>query len=180
MYPFLRLVRVLLSGRAAAKGSLLDESSVAFRVMPTDLDTSVHLNNGRYLTMMDLARFDLIMRAGLFREMWKRKWIPVVHSSTIRYMRSIEAWERYEIRSQVVGWDEQGVFIVQRFVKKDETVAAVAVMKGVFRCKGRTVSPDEIAEVAGYHDAPPTLPEWVAEWQTALGDLRGPRNVTVA
>ena len=30
------------------------------RVWPNDLDTNAHMNNGRYLTLMDLGRFDLM------------------------------------------------------------------------------------------------------------------------
>ena len=57
---FLRALRVPRIG-------LLDESAVGFRVLPGDLDVNVHLNNGRYLALMDLGRFDLLIRGGLLR-----------------------------------------------------------------------------------------------------------------
>ena len=43
----------------------LDESVLKFRVWPTDLDVNFHMNNGRYLTIMDLGRVDLMLRTGL-------------------------------------------------------------------------------------------------------------------
>jgi acyl-CoA thioesterase FadM len=42
---------------------LLGESVVRFRVWPGDLDFNLHMNNGRYLTLMGLGRLDLMARA---------------------------------------------------------------------------------------------------------------------
>ena len=42
-----------------------DVSVLGLRVLPNDLDLSLHMNNGRYLTVMDLGRLDLILRSGL-------------------------------------------------------------------------------------------------------------------
>ena len=60
-----------------------------FMVLPHDIDLNIHLNNGRFLTFMDLGRLDFIMRAGLARVFLKMKWNPVVASATVRYRKSI-------------------------------------------------------------------------------------------
>ena len=44
-----------------------DVSRLTFRVWPHDLDTSLHMNNGRYWTLMDLGRTDIMIRSGLWR-----------------------------------------------------------------------------------------------------------------
>ena len=48
-------------------------SSLAFRVSPGDIDVNRHMNNGRYLTIMDLGRIDVLIRTGLWREMNRQK-----------------------------------------------------------------------------------------------------------
>ena len=42
-------------------------SYLTLRVCPGDLDTSLHMNNGRYWTLMDLGRTDLMLRSGFWR-----------------------------------------------------------------------------------------------------------------
>jgi acyl-CoA thioesterase FadM len=172
MYPLLRLARVLATTRSRGPIDALGESVLAFRVGIGDMDTSLHLNNGRYLTLMDLGRFDLMGRAGMLRELFRRRWIPVVASSTIRHVRPLDAFARFELRTRIVGWDEQGFFLEQRFVQ-DGKVAAIGAIKGVFREGRRTVAPHEILTIAGHADMPaPPLPEWLTMWQQGMDALR--------
>lgn len=42
----------------------LDTSVLKMRTWPGDLDINFHMNNGRYLTLMDLGRFNLTIRSG--------------------------------------------------------------------------------------------------------------------
>ena len=65
MNLFLRLIRVLLTIRSRGQLAPFEDSVLTFRVWPGDLDLNVHMNNGRYLTVMDLGRLDLMARTGL-------------------------------------------------------------------------------------------------------------------
>jgi len=50
-------------------GPRLDPHEVGrltFRVLPTDLDVLGHMNNGVYLSIMDLGRMDLLQRSGVW------------------------------------------------------------------------------------------------------------------
>lgn len=53
---------VRLRGRL---GAPFEVSRLPFRAWAHDLDTSLHMNNGRYWTLMDLGRTDLMLRMGL-------------------------------------------------------------------------------------------------------------------
>lgn len=67
---------LLLIIRARVRGALnppQDVSKVWFRVWPHDLDPSIHMNNGRYLALMDLGRLDLLIRSGLWRALLKNR-----------------------------------------------------------------------------------------------------------
>ena len=53
----------LQSRRRARRGERLDTWDVGrirLRVLPTDLDVLGHMNNGVYLSIFDLGRFDLL------------------------------------------------------------------------------------------------------------------------
>ena len=59
-------------------------SELTFRVWPTDLDVFRHVNNGRYLSFMDLGRTDLIVRSGLWRAMRAHGWTPIASTILMR------------------------------------------------------------------------------------------------
>ena len=64
-----------------------------FRVLPTDRDVLMHVNNGVYLSMMDVARVDLMYRAGLMGKLATRRWYPVVVAESIQFRRSLELFQ---------------------------------------------------------------------------------------
>lgn len=163
VFPYVRLARVMLAARSRPRVSVLDDSVVSFRVLPGDLDQNRHLNNGRYLTMMDLGRFELLSRAGLVGDLMKRRWYPVVTSATIRYRRSLDAWQKYDLRTRLLGWDDDGFYLEQRF-ERDGSVLAVGVIKGLFLGPNGKLPSREVAALLAPGVASPPLPEWVTLW----------------
>lgn len=163
MFPFLRLARVFATAPARPKVEPLGESVVSFRVLPGDLDQNRHLNNGRYLTMMDLGRFDLIARMGLTAELVKRRWYPVVRAATIRYRRPIDAFQRYQLRTRIVGWDDDGFYIEQRF-ERGGSVYALGLIKGTFLGPKGKLAPKELVDLVAPGTPAPSLPAWVQKW----------------
>lgn len=144
---------------------------VRLRVLPNDLDINLHMTNGRYLMLMDLGRFDLIVRMGLLREIVRRRWRPIVGSLTIRFRRSLNPFQSYELRTRLVCWDEKWFFIEQQFERGSE-IAATAVVKGLFRDSGGNVPPQEVVNLTGDSIASPPMPEAVAEWQASEAMMR--------
>ena len=95
-----------------ARRGLLDESIVRFRVWPNDLDTNFHMNNGRYLTLMDLGRLDLLLRNGAIRHVMAQKWYPVLASCLIRFRRPLNLFQRFEIRTRIVAARNSGTAVL--------------------------------------------------------------------
>ena len=83
MNLLVRLVWLLLSHRLRGPISIWDQAVTPMRVLPNDLDLLWHMNNGRYLSLMDQGRVDLMVRAGLWAELNMRGWFPVVVAQTI-------------------------------------------------------------------------------------------------
>ena len=79
-----------------------EESVLDMHVWPTDLDTNFHMNNGRYLTIMDLGRLDMILRSGLLKMAMKQKAVPILSSATIRYRLSLDPFQPYKLVSKII------------------------------------------------------------------------------
>jgi acyl-CoA thioesterase FadM len=166
MILLFRILLAVMTSPFRRRLALFDRSVVRFRVLPNDVDVNFHMNNGRYLTMMDLGRFDLIARNGIFRALLRRRWFPVVGSATIRFIRSLGPLVRYELHTEMVGWDEKWFYLRQRFVYRGE-VMAVGIIKGLFQKKGQKIAPADVVAAAGYPVTSPPLPQEVIEWQRA-------------
>ncbi len=166
MNLILRLIRVLLAALRRPKLDMLAESEVAFRVWPNDLDFNWHMNNGRYLTIMDLGRFDLMARSGMTKIMRERRWMPVVASQTITFLRSLKPWQRYVLRTRVLGWDEKFFYLQQNFHADGKPVAR-AVVKAAFVGGKRRVTVQESLQAAGITRGSPKLPADVKAWALA-------------
>lgn len=166
MNVLFRFVTIFLRSMRRLKLGLFDESRLKLRVLPNDFDPYLHLNNGRYLSMMDLGRFDFVIRNGLGRIMWTRKWFPVVGSSMIRYRRPIGALRSYDLYTRLAGWDEKWIYISHRFERNGELMAA-AIIRGVFRGREGMISPVRIIGEAGHEVEPVRMPQWIRTWQEA-------------
>ncbi|MGH9562494.1 MAG: acyl-CoA thioesterase, partial [Terracidiphilus sp.] len=110
------MIRVLLTARYRAAVRPLEETSLAFTVWPTDVDVLIHMNNGRYLTLMDLGRADAVARSGIRKAMKSRDWYTVVASEAIRFKESLPLFERFELRTRIVGWDDRSFYVRQQFL----------------------------------------------------------------
>jgi len=143
---------------------ILGPARTRFRVWPSDLDVLRHVNNGVYLSMMDLGRMDLMSRAGVAGRLARRGWYPVVVAQSIRYRRSLRLFDRFVIETRVLGWDEKAFLIEQRFERGREIVAHALVRARFLSTTGETVSPAEVLAVADHVPPMPVIPEHAARW----------------
>ncbi|HWG89490.1 MAG TPA: thioesterase family protein [Candidatus Thermoplasmatota archaeon] len=171
--PIGRFLKVLALGPRRPRMSPLEESVLTFRVWPGDLDENRHMNNGRYLTLMDLGRTDLIVRTGILKAMLQRKWMALLAGATMRYRRPLNLLDRFTLHTRLVAWDDRWFYLEQRFVKRGET-AAIGWVRAAFRGPQGLVPTAELLAIVGHTDASPPLPEGLQHWllvQDALGEL---------
>ena len=174
MNLFYRLIGVLLGVlRSTRRLGPHDASVLEFRVWPNDLDLNRHMNNGRYLTVMDLGRIDLIGRMGLIATVREQRWFPVLGSAVIRYHRPLGFLDRYTLTTRIVGWDEKWFYVSQDFTRDGKPVAT-AYAKGLVRAPGRSVPTGEVLAAAGFSEPSPALPDAVRRWLDADAMLASP------
>jgi len=180
MNMHLRLVKVLTAGflRKKFNTSTRTPSTMKMRVWPMDLDFNLHKNNGRYLSCMDLGRFDLAFRLGLHIPLLKEKWMPLVGSSTIRYKKSLGPFQRFELITNIAGWDEKWIFMQQEF-RVGDVVYARGCTKVLFRGKTGNVPSKALMEYTNIDEQSPQLPQWIQDWHhadQALGKTLNPNQ----
>ncbi|MCU1440360.1 MAG: thioesterase [Rhodoglobus sp.] len=161
---FFRTVLHLLLSRRASRLDIHDVGRMRLRVLPTDLDVLGHLNNGVYLSIMDLGRMDLLIRSGAWARFRAKGFYPVMANETITFRKSLQPWQAYWLESRIVGYDAKAVYVEQRFVVDGE-VYANAMTRGRFLKKsGGTVSVAELADLVGIDISTMPPPAWVARW----------------
>jgi acyl-CoA thioesterase FadM len=160
----LRTLLMMITSRRKAPKDFREVGRVTMRVMPNDLDLLGHVNNGIYLSLMDLGRMDLMIRSGKWQQLGKVGWYPVAASVTVTYRRSLRLWQRYILETKVVGFDDRAMYVEQRFVRDNE-VYVVAIMRARFlKRSGGTVTVSELGELAGIDPASMPIPGWIAAW----------------
>lgn len=167
MSLFIRVWLILLKALTRTRlRHTTDESVVTLRVWPNDLDLAGHMNNGRYATIMDLGRLDLLVRRGLLRPFIRNRWRPLVAGSVIRFHKSLGPFVRYELHTRLLYWDDKWFFFEQRFQRGAELYSR-ALVRTIVRSRAGTVRPADLLAVVGADPVPPPPPPAV----TALMEL---------
>jgi acyl-CoA thioesterase FadM len=174
---FFRTLLVWLRSNWGPRNRVHDVGRLTLRVLPTDLDVNNHVNNGVYFSLMDLGRFDLLHRSGLWAKMMKMRFYPVVASETITFRKSLAPWQRYTLESKIVGYDDKAVYLEQRFVVDGELYAQGFIRGRFLKKSGGTVSMAELAELVGVDLSEVKLPAWLSEW---ADDVAMPSTRTAA
>jgi acyl-CoA thioesterase FadM len=172
LYVLGRLCSLLLRSLTAPRQAPDALIITRLRVWPQDLDLNLHLNNGRYLTLMDLGRYDLVLKAGLFPLMRRERWFAVLAGGGIKFRRSLGPFQAFDLTTQIIHWDEKWFYILHEFVR-DGDVYARALVKGLFRGPEGNVPVQRLIAALGLTSAAPsTVPELVRHWSPFEKELR--------
>jgi acyl-CoA thioesterase FadM len=161
-----RVISVLWGALWGPKRSPLERSVLTFRVLPNDLDPNWHMNNGRYLTIMDLGRLDMTIHSGLMRAVIRNRWMPVLGGATIRYQRPLQPFQCYTLTTRIIGWDEKWIYMEQQF-DSNEKRAATALVKALVRGRDRSIPTAEVMREVGVDQPSPPFPDHLRAWIAA-------------
>ncbi|TIW21059.1 MAG: thioesterase [Mesorhizobium sp.] len=159
MYVWGRLARMVATASSRGPYVVGEQSRLAFRCLPTDIDFNSHLNNARYMMLADLGRIDVFLRVGLVALARKNGWAPMIGGLQVTYVREIRLWRRFEVVSSIETWEGTSVIGRHRFVLDNgETAALILTTGGVYDRRGRRFL--EIGEVVAAlgHSAQPRPP----------------------
>lgn len=152
-------------------------SDLTFTVLPNDLDTNLHMNNGRYWSIADLGRTDLLLRSGLWRAVWSKGWMPLLSGGIIRFRRELAPFQRFHLQTRVVYWNSQNIVIEHRFMENSQgrpVPAAIALVRGGLydRRNKRFIDCADIFRFAGYDGPSPDMTPEVAAFMAAEDEVK--------
>jgi acyl-CoA thioesterase FadM len=134
-------------------------------VLPSDMDLQLHMNNSKYLREMDFGRIHHFVSTNFYRSLVSFGGDLVVGATMIRYRRSLRLWQRFSLRTRILCWDDNALYVEQRFLcAMDGFVCAIALLKMVTKgvavgevlerlCVGNTNSPVFPPEVESWAEA---------------------------
>ncbi len=174
MNLWLRLLLTCVIGWRRSRVHVTGLCSTPFIVMPSDLDALGHVNNGKYFSLMDVARVDHAIRSRYVSVFRRRAWWPVVVASTIQFHRALLPFHRFAIETQLIGWDETTFFVRHRVVRNDarRTLIAEAIVRAVIRSSAGTIATRDVANALGMVVPPEPMPIWITRWAGSLDQLR--------
>lgn len=164
MYPYIRLFRVLLQSKFKAKMDFhsQDCDTIKMRVWPQDIDPYLELNNGRYVTLLDLGRFAFGARVDIYRFLKKNKWALTITGTYNEYRHRLRIFQSFELKTHIVGYDENWFYFFQRLERNGKTHMA-SIVKFSFTSRKGIVKPKEVIEASGGEYNPNNLPTWITE-----------------
>ncbi len=174
MNLYLRLIWLLLSYRFQSRLAFTDALARPMRVMPGDLDINGHVNNGRYLTLVDLAIVELFLRSGVLIKAWRQGWRPMIGASMITYRRGLKPFAHYTLRFHLQSWDERWNYFRFEFMHAGK-IAAAGFAKGAMVGRKGWIENAEGDRVLGIERGAvghsPALQCWIAAEQAVGAEL---------
>lgn len=163
----LRFIKVLIQSWWAGRSAHLFQPSVIhLRVWPNDLDLNVHVNNGRYLSLMDLGRMDFMLRSGAMRLWFGHGWQPLVGLSMARHFKPLNVFQSFTLHTRLLGWDAKWIYFEQRF-EREGKLYCLGVVKGLMADSQGPVPTAVLLKELNFRGASPKLPAYVHSWLEA-------------
>ena len=166
MNLYFRLLITVLKALRAPRVTPGDTVELALRVLPTDLDLNGHMNNGRYLTLVDLGLVTVFIRSGFARLCLAKGWRPMGGGSVVYFRRGLTVFQRFTLHFAIVGWDEFWSYARFEFVRAGE-LCATGFMKGAAAGRGGLVPNADIYPLLGFDQPSPAFPDDLQAWIAA-------------
>jgi len=167
MNLYLRLLWTLLRGVRQPTIEPGDWIERRLRVLPNDLDLNGHMNNGRYLTVLDLMLVEYFVRSGFARVMLRAGWRPMSGGAFITYRKALLPWQPYRLRFTLAGADASWNYMRFEFLRDDGLLCAAGYLKGAAVGKQGLVPNRQSYALMGRAFVQQALPEAVHHWLAA-------------
>ncbi|MGO1542987.1 MAG: acyl-CoA thioesterase [Gulosibacter sp.] len=163
------ILALFVRSRRLPRLDLTAVSRMRYRVLPTDVDLLMHMNNGRYLSYMDLGRVDLTERTGLSRALTSHGIHAVVASNTMSYRKSLNLFQAFTLESRLIGTDERAFYIEQRFVVNGEIYARGVVRGRLIQKDAGALKTTDLKAVTGHDwtawEVDPEIAQWAEQFR---------------
>ncbi len=170
MNLYLRLLWTILRSLFKPPIKVGDTIEAQLRVLPNDIDINGHMNNGRYLTVVDLLLIEYFVRCGFAGIMLKRGWRPMLGGAIIHFRRGLKPFKQYTLRFRLVCWDERWNYLAFEFIREGQICASGLTKGAVIGAKGFVGNASAYATLGVSGDSPAETAA-VSSWRAADAQL---------
>ena len=163
MNLYLRLLWTLLRSWRLPPLTIEHTLKRTMRVLPNDLDINGHMNNGRYLTTIDLLLLEYSVRIGFARVLMRKRWRPMAGGSIISYRRALQPFQSYTIHFKLEACDAAWNYMRFEFHSGGKICAAGYVKGAAVSNAGLVPTATSYAELGAVRLARP-IPDAVPHW----------------
>ncbi len=163
MYPYFRAILMMLAARSMPAMGPYDTHISHHRAWPWDTDLFGELNNGRILTLFELARWQAVIRLGFFKPFLKHKMAFPVAGVSVRYRRRIPVFQKYRIQTRWIGYDDKFTYAEQSMWQGDTCMNQLLLRAAIKDRKG-AIPPVEGFKLLGIEIEHRDLPQWAQNW----------------
>jgi len=164
MNLYFRLLRMLFSSLWKPRADPSEEVVSCFRVWPHDLDVFGHMNNGRYLQIMDVARVDWMRQTRILDSIVEHRCGALLGGVVARFCRSLHLFEPYCVHTLLVAWESRWAFLQHRFTTPSGELIAVGYTRAALRNHRGWVPPQEILGRVRPGILPADPPDLLKRW----------------
>ncbi|KAB2834441.1 MAG: thioesterase, partial [Caedimonadaceae bacterium] len=125
-------------------------------------------------SMSDLARIDGLIRSGLGKFLVKHRYGTVLGSSYIRFRRSLKVFQKVELKTRFVGYEEKWFYMEHRFESEDNLIAC-GIVKATFIKSGKSVRTEDVLKEFMKDEEYKkfaTVPSYIQDWIQMEADLK--------
>ncbi len=172
-----RLLITLFFALLKPRRKKLEETEIAFRVLPTDCHLPYFrlMCAGRYFDFMDLARVDQVTQWGLLRTLYLEGLSMVVAGQYLKYLRPLKVFQRFNVKTRILFWDDRFVYIEHRF-EQAGVLKTVGIVQGCLLGRKGIANPREILSRHLEEVPPPPMPPEVRDWHQLTDRASGKRR----
>lgn len=164
MLFYLRLLSLYLKGvfnKESDNKQVLAHSSIKLRVMPTETNAFLLMDNSRYNRALDLGKFDALLRFNKFKQIIKQRWIPLTICVDMSIFKPIRLFTQFRLVSRVAYWERGYVYMEHKFLVEN-VLHATALSKSCFLKGKQLVTDKELGQLYGISS--PLKPETISKW----------------
>jgi acyl-CoA thioesterase FadM len=173
-----RFLLIILRCLVSAKAPVNKERHLSFRAIPF-IDTDVsRMFAHSYVLFMSLAVWHLLFGSEFRKVAVRYKWAPVTTGEVINHKKSIRAFQKFELRTRVIHWDEDRFYLEQCFDVNGQTFVS-ALGEGLVRSPQGVLRPADVFAKAGYEGPAPEPSEDMKKRITYLKKSLAPSGPSV-
>jgi acyl-CoA thioesterase FadM len=163
MTRWLRILFTIITAQFRKKTNPDEEISLDFRVWITDVDLAI-MNNTAMLAITELGRWDLTVRTGFLKYARKHRLYLPLASICAQFVRPLKRFQKFQLKTQLIYWDEKWIYISHRVECEGKTVA-VALAKCAVKKRKELIPFERIIRALDWQMKPKNRPEMIDRFE---------------